>query len=150
MGRAAAVARSLTRQVGRCSSNSDKMRRPLARASTRYSGRSAGSGALLVPGGTTPPGPPEEVEVERSAADEELAVRRGMDVLPPRGGIRPQPTGRRRTLDSRVAGRLRYSESDFHNTRTLTRRIAPCRTGSRSTDGRRWFSEPGGSAEPAR
>src|SRR5271165_1462632 len=69
MGRPAEVARSLTRQVGRCSSNSDRMRRPLARASTRYSGRSLGSGAAVA---------------GRSAADEELAVRRGMEGLPPR------------------------------------------------------------------
>src|SRR5580700_5397679 len=70
MGRPAAAARSLTRQVGRCSSNSDRMRRPLARASTRYSGRSGASAAA---------------EAGRSAADEELAEelaeRRAMDGL---------------------------------------------------------------------
>src|SRR4051794_23287 len=38
MGRPVAVARSLTRQVGRCSSNRLSRRRPLASASTRYSG----------------------------------------------------------------------------------------------------------------
>src|SRR2546429_8990806 len=67
MGRPGAAPGSLPRQEGRCSLNSDRSRRPLARASTRYSGRSADSGGaevLLAPGG--------------SVADEELAERRGM------------------------------------------------------------------------
>src|SRR5580693_454741 len=76
MGSPAAVARSLTRQVGRCSSNRDKMRKPLARASTRYSGRSGGSVAVVAVVAVV-------AEAGRSAADEELAVRRGIDGLPP-------------------------------------------------------------------
>src|SRR5260370_27384251 len=75
MGSPAAVARSLTRQVGRCSSNSDKMRRPLARASTRYSGRSGDSVAVVAV--------VVAAEAGRRAVDEELAVRRGIHGLPP-------------------------------------------------------------------
>src|SRR5580693_7483175 len=89
MGSPAAVARSLTRQVGRCSSNRDKMRRPLARASTRYSGRSGDSVAVAVVAVAV-----AVAEAGRSAVDEELAVRRGIDGLPPlMVGSAPQPTG---------------------------------------------------------
>jgi len=40
---------SLTRQVGRCSVNSDRIRSPLANASTRYSGRTAVGAAPTPP-----------------------------------------------------------------------------------------------------
>src|SRR6267142_4074602 len=38
--------------------------------------------------------------------------------------VAPADPGQR-ILDRRATGRLRYSESDFHNTRTLTLRIGP-------------------------
>jgi hypothetical protein len=61
------------------------MRKPLARASTRYSGRSPGSVAVVAV---------VAAEAGRSAVDEELAVRRGIDGLPPlMVGSAPQPTG---------------------------------------------------------
>src|SRR5580658_5754895 len=74
MGRPVTVARSLTRQDGCCSSNSDRMRRPLARASTRYPGRSGGSGRSTDSASA-------EGSTGARAADEELAVRRGMEAF---------------------------------------------------------------------
>jgi hypothetical protein len=66
------------------------MRKPLARASTRYSGRSPGSVAVAVVAVVAV----VAAEAGRSAVDEELAVRRGIDGLPPlMVGSAPQPTG---------------------------------------------------------